>query len=141
MAALAVVALRLPGRRAWHWDGAVAVLCMTGCAIVAFIPPAYFAGISTTRHMVGTNLATALALLISLALAVSLIYHAVAREPKTAAVPAIPELAQRAGEARQKVVLWRGLGFMSRATAVQKVLGGFLAGLWPRPSAGWCHWW
>ena len=94
MAALAVVALRLPGRRAWHWDGAVAVLCMTGCAIVAFIPPAYFAGISTTRHMVGTNLATALALLISLALAVSLIYHALAREPETVATPAMPELAQ-----------------------------------------------
>jgi len=67
---------------------------MTGCAIVAFIPPAYFAGVSTTRHMVGTNLATALALLISLALAVSLIYHALAREPETVATPAMPELAQ-----------------------------------------------
>src|SRR5262249_2219930 len=124
-----------------HGTGGAAVCGMPGCAIAASTRPAYFAGISTTRHMVGTNLATALALLISLALAVSLIYHALAREPKTAAVPAIPELAQRAGEARQKVVLWRGLGFMSRATAVQKVLGGFLAGLWPRPSAGWCHWW
>jgi hypothetical protein len=48
------------------------VLCMTGCAIVAFIPPAFFAGISTTRHMVGMNLSTALALVVSVALAVSL---------------------------------------------------------------------
>jgi hypothetical protein len=94
MAALAIVALRLPRRKAWHRDGAAAVLCMTGCAIVAFIPPAYFAGISTTRHMVGTNLATALALLISLALAVSLIYQKLARKPETAATPAAPELVQ-----------------------------------------------
>ena len=94
MAALAIAALRLPRGKAWHRDGAAAVLCMTGCAIVAFIPPAYFAGISTTRHMVGTNLATALALLISLTLAVSLIYHTLAREPETAATPAAPELAQ-----------------------------------------------
>jgi Na+/H+ antiporter NhaC len=34
---------------------------MTGCAMAAFIPPAYFAGISTTGHMVGSNLATLLA--------------------------------------------------------------------------------
>jgi hypothetical protein len=82
MTALAIVALRLPGGRAWYRDGAVLVLCMAGCAVVAFIPPAYFAGISTTRHMVGTNLATALALLVSLALAVSMIYHTLVREPK-----------------------------------------------------------
>jgi hypothetical protein len=55
------------------------VLCMTGCAFAAFIPPAYFAGISTTRHMVGTNLATALALLIGLALAASMVQQALAR--------------------------------------------------------------
>lgn len=68
MTALAIVALRLRDGRAWHRDGAVLVLCMTGCAVVAFIPPAYFAGISTARHMVGTNLATALGLLASLSL-------------------------------------------------------------------------
>jgi hypothetical protein len=45
---------------------------MTGCAIAAFIPPAYFAGISTTRHMVGMNLATVLAFVVSVALAVTI---------------------------------------------------------------------
>jgi hypothetical protein len=58
------------------------VLCMTGCAIAAFIPPAYFDGISTTRHMVGMNLATALALAISIALAASMILQALARAPR-----------------------------------------------------------
>jgi hypothetical protein len=71
MAAVAIVAL-VRRRVAWHRDGAILVLCMTGCAIAAFIPPAYFAGISTTRHMVGMNLATALALVVSVALAASL---------------------------------------------------------------------
>jgi hypothetical protein len=71
MAAVALIAL-VRRRVAWHRDGAILVLCMTGCAIVAFIPPAYFAGISTTRHMVGMNLATALALVVSVVLAVSL---------------------------------------------------------------------
>jgi hypothetical protein len=58
-------------RRGWHADAAALVLCMIGCAMAAFIPPAYFAGISTTRHMVGMNLATALAFVASVALAVS----------------------------------------------------------------------
>jgi len=71
MAAVALVAL-VRRRAAWHRDGAILVLCMTGCAIAAFIPPAYFAGISTTRHMVGMNLATALALVVSVTLAVSM---------------------------------------------------------------------
>jgi hypothetical protein len=39
---------------AWNWAGAVLVYCMMGCAITSFIPPTYFAGISTTRHIVGT---------------------------------------------------------------------------------------
>jgi hypothetical protein len=64
MAAAALIAL-VRRRVPWHRDGAILVLCMTGCAISAFIPPAYFAGISTTRHMVGMNLATALALVVS----------------------------------------------------------------------------
>jgi hypothetical protein len=50
---------------------------MTGCAAAAFVPPAFFAGISTTRHMVGTNLATALALVVSTALATSLAGQAI----------------------------------------------------------------
>jgi hypothetical protein len=73
MAGCAVAALRLRGGPAWRRGGAVLVLCMTGCAAVAFVPPAYFAGISTTRHMVGSNLATALALTVSLALAISML--------------------------------------------------------------------
>ena len=86
MTAVAVTALRLgrprrpagPGQAVqqggpgWYRDGAVAVLCMTRCAIAAFVPPAFFAGISTTRHMVGMNLATALAFAVSLALAGSM---------------------------------------------------------------------
>ncbi len=74
MAAIALAALAGSGRRrAWNRDGAVLILCMTGCAIVAFVPPAYFAGISTTRHMVGMNLATALAFTIACGLVVSLL--------------------------------------------------------------------
>jgi hypothetical protein len=93
MAAIAIAALRLRPGRAWHRDGAMLVLCMTGCAIVAFIPPAYFAGISTTRHMVGMNLATALAFTISIALAVSMTHQALTharQRPETAAVPQSP---------------------------------------------------
>jgi hypothetical protein len=94
MAAVAITALRLQRGHPWRRDGAVLVLCMTGCATAAFIPPAYFVGISTTRHMVGTNLATALALTITIALAVSMIYQALARPPRrpqTASAPATPD--------------------------------------------------
>jgi hypothetical protein len=52
---------------------------MTGCAVVAFVPPAYFAGISTTRHMVGMNLATALAFTISFGVLVSLLRQRLTR--------------------------------------------------------------
>jgi hypothetical protein len=79
LAVLAIVALRRPGRP-WHRDGAVLILCMTGCAFLAFIPPAYFAGISTTRHMVGTNLTTALALIVAVALAGSMLWPALTRD-------------------------------------------------------------
>jgi len=61
---------------------------MTGCAMAAFIPPAYFAGISTTRHMVGSNLATLLALILSVALAVSMGYRAVTRALARPGAPA-----------------------------------------------------
>ena len=66
--------------------------------MVAFIPPAYFAGISTTRHMVGTNLATLLALTVAVALAASMVGQALARpraKPGTPAKPQeMPELAE-----------------------------------------------
>ena len=75
MAVVALLALRR--RRApWHRDAAVLALCMTGCAVVAFIPPAYFDGISTARHMVGMNLAIALAFAMTVALAGSMIRQA-----------------------------------------------------------------
>ena len=98
MAVVALLALRRKRRKPWHRDGAVLVLCMTACAMVAFIPPAYFAGISTTRHMVGANLATLLALTVAVALAASMIGQALARrrsKPGTPAMPqAIPELSE-----------------------------------------------
>jgi hypothetical protein len=72
---------------------------MTGCAAAAFIPPAYFAGISTTRHMVGTNLATALALTITIALAISMTWQALPRpraappdRPSTGGVLPLPSM-------------------------------------------------
>jgi hypothetical protein len=75
MTAAGIIALRRP-RKPWHQDGAALVLSMVGCAIIAFIPPTFFAGISTTRHMVGTNLATALAFVVSAALTGSMICQA-----------------------------------------------------------------
>jgi hypothetical protein len=67
------------GGAAWLRDAAVLAACMTSCAVLAFVPPAFFAGISTTRHMVGANLATVLALVASIALAVSLAGQAITR--------------------------------------------------------------
>ena len=90
MTALAALGLRVGRPRPWHRDAAALVLCMTGCAVVAFVPPAYFAGISTTRHLVGMNLSTALALIVSVLLAVSLLQQAVSRRRRrlAARVPA-----------------------------------------------------
>ena len=96
MAAMAIVALFLRGGEAWRRDGAVLVLCMTGCAIAAFIPAAYSEAISTPRHMVGMNIATALAVPISLALGISMVRQALVRprrRPWPVAVAA-PEPAQ-----------------------------------------------
>lgn len=94
MVVIGAVTLRLRRGGSWHRDAAVLVLCMTGCAMAAFIPPAYFAGISTTRHMVGSNLATLLALILSIALAVSMGYqavtHALARPGAPATGPGDP---------------------------------------------------
>jgi len=77
MTAAGLIAQRRRRAKPWHRDGAALVLCMVGCAVVAFIPPAFFAGISTTRHMVGANLATALAFVVSAALAGSMTRQAV----------------------------------------------------------------
>ena len=79
MAAVAAFALTWGRARPWHRNGAAMVLCMIGCAVLAFVPPAYYAGISTTRHMVGMNIATWLAFVVAAALAVSLIQLAVTR--------------------------------------------------------------
>jgi hypothetical protein len=98
LAAIAIVALARVRRRPWYRDGAALVLCMIGCAIAAFIPPAYFAGISTTRHMVGMNLATALAVTIAVALALSMVYQAIKRpapQPAVHPVTGVPELSKR----------------------------------------------
>src|SRR5215470_3258522 len=62
MLAVGLIALRRRPSQPWQRDAAVLVLCMNTCALLAFIPPAFFDGISTTRHMVGENLATDLAL-------------------------------------------------------------------------------
>jgi len=78
MVAVAMLALRWRPT-AWHRDGAVVALFMTGCAFVAFFPPAYFDGISTARHMAVMNLALALAFAMSAVLAVSMIFHGVVR--------------------------------------------------------------
>jgi hypothetical protein len=98
MAAVAALALALRRREAWHRDGAVVVLCMIGCAVAAFIPPAYFAGISTTRHMIGMNFATTLAFPVSVALTVSIVRGLVARPRRRTATPAakgVPQLAKQ----------------------------------------------
>jgi hypothetical protein len=62
MAAMALWTLRrtrrIPG---WHRDASFGILLLAGCAVAAFVPAAYFAGVETTRHMLGMNLATALA--------------------------------------------------------------------------------
>src|SRR5690242_309675 len=77
--AVGLIALRRRSGKPWQPDGGVLVLCMTACALLAFTPPAFFDGISTTRHMVGENLATDLALTVAVALAASMTWQAVAR--------------------------------------------------------------
>ena len=61
MVALALWALRRTRRVArWHRDASFGILMLAGCAAAAFGPAAYFAGVETTRQMLGMNLATAL---------------------------------------------------------------------------------
>jgi hypothetical protein len=77
--AVGLIALRRRSSQPWQRDSAVLVLCMTTCALLAFVPPAFFDGISTTRHMVGENLATDLALTFAVALAASMAWQELAR--------------------------------------------------------------
>lgn len=85
MTAIAIAALAWRKRRPWTRDGAMLILCMTASAVTGFIPPAYFAGISTTRHMVGTNLATGLAFVVACCVAVSLAGQLIASRRLTTA--------------------------------------------------------
>jgi hypothetical protein len=80
MAAVAVWALRRRHRARWQRDSAYAVLLLVGCAVAGFIPAAYFAGVETTRHMLGTNLATALAFILSATLTGSMVRRSIADE-------------------------------------------------------------
>jgi hypothetical protein len=74
MAAIAAWALRItrhaPG---WHRDAAFAIMALVGSAFAAFIPAGYFDGIEITRHMLGSNLATALAFVLAALLLASLV--------------------------------------------------------------------
>jgi hypothetical protein len=95
MGSIGLIALRRR-RMPWHREGAVLVLCLTGCAVMGFIPPAYFDGIESARHMAVMNLCLALAFAISVALAGSMIYHRARRGPRritASAAPSSPELA------------------------------------------------
>jgi len=73
MLALAVVTLRRPRAASWHHDAAVATIGLTGCAMAAFVPAAFFDGVETTRHMLGMNLSTALAFAVCFTLLASLL--------------------------------------------------------------------
>jgi len=95
MGVVALLALRRR-RMPWHREGAVIVLCMTGCAVMGFIPPAYFDGIATARHMAVMNFCIALAFAMTVALAVSMIYHGARRIPQRIANQAQVVTAARA---------------------------------------------
>jgi hypothetical protein len=99
MAGIALLALLRRRGRAWHRNAAAVVLCMIGVAVAAFIPPGFFEGISTTRHMVGTNLATWLCIPLSLGLAGSMLAQLVTRgrpTPQEAAAQSQSEVAEPA---------------------------------------------
>jgi len=80
MLALAVVTLRRPKLASWHHDAAVATIGLTGCAMVAFVPAAFFDGVETTRHMLGMNMATALAFSVCFTLLASLLRRGLRQE-------------------------------------------------------------
>ena len=76
MAGIAIAALRRQDRKPWRREGAILVLCLTGCTIAAFIPPGFFEGTSQTRHMLGMNLANLLPIPVAVALGISLLRQA-----------------------------------------------------------------
>jgi hypothetical protein len=80
MLALSVITLRRPRTVSWHHDAAVATIALTGCALAAFVPAAFFDGIETTRHMLGMNMATALAFTVSFTLLASLLRRGLRQE-------------------------------------------------------------
>jgi hypothetical protein len=53
-------------------------MLLVACAVAAFVPAAYFAGVETTRHMLGSNMATALAVLLGAVLLCSRVGRRVA---------------------------------------------------------------
>jgi hypothetical protein len=73
MAAIGAWALRTSRSASWHRDAAYAICMLTGCAATAFVPAAYFDGVETTRHMLGSNLATAVAFVLSAILLASMV--------------------------------------------------------------------
>jgi len=75
-----VVTLRRPKLATWHHDAAVATIGLTGCAMVAFVPAAFFDGVETTRHMLGMNMATALAFSVCFTLLASLLRRGLRQE-------------------------------------------------------------
>lgn len=79
MAGIALLALLRRRGRPWHRNAAVVVLCLIGWAVAAFIPPGFFEGISTTRHMAGMNLATWVCIPLAVALAGSMLTQLAAR--------------------------------------------------------------
>jgi hypothetical protein len=80
MLALAVVTLRRPRAAGWHHDAAVATIGLTGCAMATFVPAAFFDGAEITRHMLGMNLATALAFAVCFTLLASLLRRGLRQE-------------------------------------------------------------
>ncbi len=82
MAGTAIIALRRSRHKSWRRDAAFATLCLTGCAVAAFVPPAFFA-LATTKHMLGSNAATALAFPLAAALLGSVIREAISEAGRT----------------------------------------------------------
>jgi len=77
-------------RGPWRADAALLLLCLTGCAVIAFIPAAYFDGAETTKHMAGMNLATGLTIPVFLAMLASLIEEPTGEREREQEAPEIP---------------------------------------------------
>jgi hypothetical protein len=101
MTAIAAWALRTARPASWHRDAAFAIITLVGCARAAFVPAAHFAGIEVTRHMLGSNLATALAFVLSAMLLASMVSRGVAAggagDHAGGAIPGAGPAAGRAG--------------------------------------------